>query len=114
MTTRNTESRGRCKPVRPLSINMMAAGAGAASEEEGEREEVQDMKRTRMDDDQLLKDQRIDTEDELELFGPSADDGEEPAQDEGQQARRLARPLQPTKEGILQHELTHIPFRSWC
>ena len=66
------------------------------------------------DTEQPLKDQKLDTEDEHELFGPSSEDEGGHEREEGQEARRLSRPQQPSKEAILQQELTHIPFRSWC
>lgn len=34
--------------------------------------------------------------------------------EEGQRAKPLPQPNQPTKAQIQEHELTHIPFRSWC
>ena len=37
-----------------------------------------------------------------------------PAEEEGQQAHPLARPDRPTPEMIAAHEVSHVPYRSWC
>jgi len=66
------------------------------------------------DGSQRLKDLNVDFTDEEELFGPSTEEERDPVNPEGQEARRLSRPPQPSKEEVLQHELTHLPFRSWC
>ena len=102
---RGATTHDRCKPVRPTSLDMMTVGAGMASSsksEERRRDEARDQKT-----------QDMESENELELFGPSSND-DEPVPDEGQDARRVSRPNQPTTEEILQHEITHIPYRSWC
>lgn len=45
--------------------------------------------------------------------GESADSA--PAlQEEGQEARPIARPHQPTPEMIAAHEVSHVPYRNWC
>ena len=33
---------------------------------------------------------------------------------EGRRPRRRRTPLEPTRQEVEEHELTHIPFRSWC
>ena len=37
-----------------------------------------------------------------------------PAGDEQDNARAIRLPHQPTKDEIARHNITHIPFRSWC
>lgn len=44
--------------------------------------------------------------------GENADSA--PAQEEGQEARPLVRPHQPTPEMIAAHEISHVPYRNWC
>ncbi|CAE7251708.1 unnamed protein product [Symbiodinium sp. CCMP2592] len=38
----------------------------------------------------------------------------QPQVDEGQSAQPLARPDRPTPEMIAAHEVSHVPYRSWC
>ena len=116
MTRRATYGQIGCKPVRPKSIEVMAAAAGAASGST-ERGEVREQENLESDMDEVderdIVEHQMDPEEERELFGPSSGE-DEPVREEGQIARRVARPPQPSKEEALQHELTHIPFRSWC
>ena len=75
MTARATECRGRSNPVRPLSIDMLAGESGTASDG-SEREQRQDHKKMKKQEEgtgQLLKDQRLNDEEEYELFGPSSE-----------------------------------------
>ena len=110
------ERHAGCKPVRPKLIEAVGAAAGTASRN-SERGEAQDKDTLKMDEDvldeQLMAEKNMDSEEEREMFGPSSEE-EGPVLMEGQDARRVARPPQPTKEDVLQHELAHIPFRSWC
>ena len=41
-------------------------------------------------------------------------DVEDTEGDEGQAGKRLAAAWRPTKDEVIEHNLTHIPFRNWC
>ena len=45
-------------------------------------------------------------------------DGEEDKEDEAENGQRHAKKIQdpklPSEEEIKQHEITHLPYRSWC
>ncbi len=51
----------------------------------------------------------MDIEDEVD-----EKDGDSDGEEEGQQAKAIRAPHEPTQQEIEEHELTHIPFRDWC
>ena len=46
--------------------------------------------------------------------GDAEQEPEQAAEDEGFAARALPAPPQPTPEMVASHNVSHIPFRSWC
>ena len=46
--------------------------------------------------------------------GDAEQEPEQAAEDEGFAARALPAPPQPTPEMLASHNVSHIPFRSWC
>ena len=36
------------------------------------------------------------------------------AQEDRREVRKLADPRKPTQSEVVEHEMTHIPYRSWC
>ena len=46
--------------------------------------------------------------------GPGPDDEEMDAEEEAVVHKSVADPGQPSKKDRLEHELTHMPYRSWC
>ena len=48
-----------------------------------------------------------------EVGGQEQEEAEEP-EEEGRVPRAALDPRQPTKAEIAEHNLTHVPFRSWC
>ena len=43
-----------------------------------------------------------------------AHEGAEDIVEQGEKAKPIPQPRRPTRREIEQHELTHIPYRSWC
>ena len=117
MTHRKADELGQCIPVRPKYIQMLTTGPGRASKGvEPSMEQDQEGARgsDKKAEEQALTDLDMNSEEERSLLGPGSSEEGGPAPAEGQEARRVSRPVQPTKEEVLQHELTHLPFRSWC
>ena len=51
----------------------------------------------------------------MEMEEGKEDGGEQAeGQEEGQAARPLPQPRMPSRKLVEEHELTHIPYRSWC
>ena len=51
----------------------------------------------------------------LGVAGEATDNADElDESEEGLRAKPVWQPIQPTKKEIQEHELTHIPYRSWC
>ena len=46
--------------------------------------------------------------------GDAEQEPEQAAEDEGFAARALLAPPQPTPEMVASHNVSHIPFSSWC
>jgi hypothetical protein len=46
------------------------------------------------------------------LEGESEDEGQNPR--EGREAKVMRDPGAPTQSEIYKHNMTHVPFRSWC
>ena len=69
----------------------------------------------------LEDDEALDTHGEIRseevLDNHEMKDGEEESEqeiEEGQKAKQIRQPQQPTRQELEEHELTHVPFRDWC
>ena len=54
------------------------------------------------------------TGDQSTSGNPDVADHHEEENAEAVVPKLLANPKQPTKQEILEHEATHLPYRSWC
>ena len=59
-----------------------------------------------MDDDEKMDEDKVETD--------NGEIGAEEQEDEHQKARASASPDLPNRREVEDHNLTHIPFRSWC
>ena len=59
-----------------------------------------------MDDDENMAEDKEETDNE--------EIGDEEQEEEHQKARAMASPDLPCRREVEDHNLTHIPFRSWC
>ena len=69
---------------------------------------------------QLSDENLVDDDDQrvarVEVFGDIQDDDQERGRvvAQGERARLLPQPRIPSWQEVQEHELTHIPYRSWC
>ena len=69
---------------------------------------------------QLLKENSVDEEDQrvdlVEVYEDIQDDDQERdgVVAQGERARPQSQPRLPSRQEVQEHELTHIPYRSWC